>query len=640
MLRCIPVLLLTAIAIPSDVVAQVISPQKPSFPQAASALPASTSGVLLINTSDAAWKELNRFNPLPAEFFPPFKLPLLSSDLSFSQDIQPWLGEQVAIALLPATSKADSFETNTVLLAPIKDPSNFNAFLARLKGTLGQPQIERNYKGIPILQWSFPGSNLEPPAEPGIPVNPSAPPDQTLSPPLQFSPLTSSRLLPRSQATSFPLQAKAVNPKGNLSTPGLKPQIPPFPVIPSPQIKGTHQVLAIALLPQNIAVATQAQALEKLIDARSEGTSLAQNPLFQRTMGHPQMGRSLLVGYGDIANFARHLANFYSTIPGLTSFLPPLDDSQISQITRVYNTIDTHLWVQPEGIHGQTNFYYTKSHPALANSNQTTPNQILTRLPAATYLSANSRNFKQQWQSLTQAGQMDAVTQQFVVGLRNTIPGITGLDLERDLVPWMDGEYTFFLFPTTGGLFNYISPDFNLGLGLMVQTSDRPAAEAALKKLDRFIRSTSKGDVEPVPRRIKGQPVISWEGRERDQIYSVLAHGWVDRDTLIITTGSGAMATLNPKPYLPLHLNYTFKTATGSLPTPNQGYFYVNMGASLAFVYGLVLPSLPRTYTPFVQQVQQVLGTLRSVSTTTSVTPEAQRVDSLWVLGSVDRVPK
>ncbi len=94
------------------------------------------------------------------------------------------------------------------------------------------------------------------------------------------------------------------------------------------------------------------------------------------------------------------------------------------------------------------------------------------------------------------------------------------------------------------------------------------------------------------------------------------------------------MTALNPKPYLPLHLNYTFRTATESLPKPNEGYFYINMGSSLSFLYGLILPSVPRQYSPYVRQAQQVLGTVRSVSSTSSTTPEAQRIDSLWVLGS------
>jgi hypothetical protein len=95
------------------------------------------------------------------------------------------------------------------------------------------------------------------------------------------------------------------------------------------------------------------------------------------------------------------------------------------------------------------------------------------------------------------------------------------------------------------------------------------------------------------------------------------------------------MAALNPKPYLPLHLNHTFQTATTSFPIPNDGYFYVNMGATLSFLYNLLLPPVSTSDSLFVQEFQRIAGTVRSVSTSNSTTADAQRLDSLWVLAPV-----
>lgn len=92
------------------------------------------------------------------------------------------------------------------------------------------------------------------------------------------------------------------------------------------------------------------------------------------------------------------------------------------------------------------------------------------------------------------------------------------------------------------------------------------------------------------------------------------------------------MADLAPKPYLPLHLNPTFQTATAGFPMPNNGYFYVNMGATLSFLYSLILPSVPAGDALFVQEFQRIVGTVRSVSSSNSITAEAQHFDSLWVL--------
>jgi hypothetical protein len=110
----------------------------------------------------------------------------------------------------------------------------------------------------------------------------------------------------------------------------------------------------------------------------------------------------------------------------------------------------------------------------------------------------------------------------------------------------MDGEYAFFLFPATGGLFNSINSKLDLGVGLMIQTSDRAAAELALKKLDQFVKKEARGEVAIVPKQLKGQPIVSWEAKDRGKTLSFLSHGWVDANTLVITTGDNINGSTQP----------------------------------------------------------------------------------------------
>ncbi|MBC7970047.1 MAG: DUF3352 domain-containing protein [Verrucomicrobia bacterium] len=627
MLRCISVSFSVAMTVLSSCAIVRAMPQ-PSPPAVTTVLPDNTPGLVLVNAKPAAWAEVERFNALPDYLRVPFKVPFLPDAISFPQDIQPWLGDEVAIALVPtagsiAGSVLQTLDASAILLAPITDRDRFDAFLRKLKATRGQPEIEREYKGVMLLQWS-------PPAEekPSKPVEPDST-QRNIPQPLLA--LTAHRL-------PGLVQSKVVKPKSALSeTPPIA--TPDDDAEPAPDLTDDLKPrgLAIALLPGNVAVATQADTLEDLIDARAEREPLAQSPLFQRTLQHPQAGRSLMTSYGEVSAIAKFLWAIAKNAPPSTfGFgLPPLNEKQLAALTKLYSSADSHVWLQPEGIHSQVNFYYTTPQPDLATRILPDANQILTRLPAATYLSASSRNFKQQWQDSLASAQDDLASQIAIASLRNSFRTATGLDPEKDVIPWMDGEYAFFFFPTTGGLFNSIYPKFNLGVGLMVQTSDRPAAEAALKKLDQFVKKEAKGEVTIVPQRLKGQPIVSWEAKERGKPISFLSHGWVDAKTLVITTGAKPMADLAPKPYLPLHLNHTFQTATASFPMPNEGYFYVNMGATLSFFYNLLLPSVPTTETQFVREFQRLAGSVRSVSTSNSTTAEAQRVDSLWVLAPV-----
>ncbi len=631
--------LLAAVVMPSCAIAQAVpAPQAVLPPAVTTVLPANTPGLVLIDATPAAWQAVDRFNPLPASLKMPLKLPFLPHAIDFAQDIQPWLGDRIAIALVPtagsiAGSVFQTLDASAVLLAPVRDHDRFNTFLAKLKATRGQPAIEREYKGVTLLQWSAPAASPD--------ITPEEePPEKEPGSTTQRIPSSSGSLRAYSQPwirTSQFSQTKAIQPTP-LPEPLPTPSEPSaLPAVPDPSTLLKPKGLAIALLPGSIAVATQAHTLEDLIDARSETVPLSQNPLFQRTLQHPQTGRSLLVSYGDVAAIAKFFVTIAKALPEspfpFPFLLPSLNDSQLTAMTKLYSTADSHVWLQPEGIHSQVNFYYTTPQAARATQTVPTANQLLTRLPAATYLSANSRNFKQQWQTMVAAPETNPTRQLLIAELGKAVRSATGLDPEKDVIPWMDGEYALFFFPTTEGFLNYLYPKLNLGVGLMLQTSDRAAAEAALKKLDQFVKKEARGELAIVPRRLKGQPIVSWEGKDNGKRVSVLSYAWLNENTIVMTTGAGAMAALNPKPYLPLHLNHTFQTATTSFPIPNEGYFYVNMGATLSFLYNLILPSVPQAYDPFIQEAQRIAGTVRSISTTNSATAEAQRVDSLWVMG-------
>ncbi|WP_206754588.1 DUF3352 domain-containing protein, partial [Leptolyngbya sp. FACHB-36] len=407
------------------------------------------------------------------------------------------------------------------------------------------------------------------------------------------------------------------------------------------RMPGLSTGIAIAQLPGHLAVASEPAALQKLIDAQAR-TPLAQNPQFQRTLKHAQFERSLTVGYGEYTGLLKLANQFFAQ-------LPPIPDpegknvrpqklfsaKQIDYLTQNYSTFDLLTWVRPEGLHSQSNAYFTGLKPEKATPNFSDANQILTRLPAATFVSANSRNFKQQWQEFVEFSQGDKESQDALKLLRDNVRKMTGLDLDQDLIAWMDQQYAVFFFPTKGGFFNAINPQINIGYALLIQTSDRPAAEAALKKIDQLVKKEARGGISIANRRIKGQLMTSWEAKDGKRSISLLSHHWISNDTLMLTSGTGAAADLTPKPFVPLNLTYTFKTATNPFPLPSQGYFYLNMGSTLAFVNTLVRAFEPEIVeSPYYQTGLSIIGTIRSISSSQTMTDDRLQADSLWVLGA------
>ncbi len=654
------VLAATAIALPGTALAQP-NPTKPTAPPAVTTrLPAGTPGLIMINTSLTAWGELNRFNPYADK---PLALPFpvgsfALGDFDYARDIAPWLGDRVAIALLPITSATDTLNSNLVALIPTTDAAKSNATLEKIKA-FAKPTTERTYNGVTIWEWVAPKSPDTPNCgEIPTPTAPAAGPTKAPaaapkpSQPLKLNNTNAARAPEPSLLRAFMGATTACSPaaKTPSETPSETPSDAPSDAPTETEPTGGMmppvgpQRFALAMLPDQIALAQEPAALERLIDAQASGAPLAQSPNFQRTLADAQFPSSLLMNYGEYGSLLK-LINQTIQLPTDPTKpdspkKPLFAPSTIDRITRYYSTFDSLVWVQPNGLRSEANAYFTSPQPAKATPNLPNANQILTRLPAATYFAGSSRNLPQQWQEILEFSAGDQEFEKIMKQARDELRKATGLDLEKDLLNWMDGEYALFFYPTQEGLFNYIGPKLNLGVGLIVQTSDRPRAEATLKKLGEFLKTSTAKTSSPATianRVVKGQPTTSWEVKDQQRgVLSLASYSWLSDDTVLITTGVGAAQGLIPKPYLPLHLNPTFKTATDDLIKPNDGFSYVNMGATLAFVYSLVREwgGAEMLNSEYGQITQTVLGSIRSLSATQTTTPEKIHAETLWVLGT------
>ncbi len=472
-------------------------------------------------------------------------------------------------------STTASIDANFLMLAPVKDDTRLQLLLDKLKEDTPRVKV-RQYKGITILELQAPQTE---PSNNKLPIT---------------------------------------------SLKKLKLSAPPELVKPNWLTK--NRGIAIATLPGYVVSGITAKPIEQLIDAKQSNATLAKNPQFQQTIQQSQSGQVLFTLYENLATFLP-LINDISKDPSLPFPVFGIDAINLEQLNK-YGSINGFLTLQPEGLRFQVNAYHPTSKSKQGKVNLKKTETILDRMPGATYSAFTGRNISYQWQQITEALTTKPQLKDMLETLRSFVRSSTGLDLEKDILGWMDGEYGFFLFPTKGGLFKLVGPNFNLGIGLAVQTSDRTTAETTLKKLDEFAKSFSGGGVKVNTHIIKGQTVTSWDvGGDASQ--SLLAYSWVNQNTAIVATGFGAIADLVPQPYILLPTTYNFTTATNSLPYPNHGYFYVNMGSLLSWVYGF-LPSIFNN--PSFQPWKQTIGSVYSISATTSTKPDREQFDILLVL--------
>ncbi|MEB3215813.1 MAG: DUF3352 domain-containing protein [Nostocales cyanobacterium 94392] len=550
-------------------------------------LPNNAPLVAMVDTSSATWKKAGNFQLFQTAWNGvSFLIPPQLKD-AYATDIEPWLGEQVAFAFLPNDGSGVTMESNFVTLVPVKDEQGLQPFLSKLKAN--QNFTQRQYKGITILETKTNNSSTQP-------------------------------NLPDTENNSIPPVPKSqINKDLKLN------------ILQKPNLRKQNS-LVIGILPGHLAVGSSTKAIERLINtSQQRAATLAQNSQFQKTIRQPQIDKPLFAMYQDPVGY---IALVKELIKDPSLGLPKFDlDSLISsEQLQQYQSIGSFLTLQKEGVRFQVNTYPSSTfNQNNLNSNIQTQ-RILSRMPAATYTAVNGEKLNQRWQTIAQIISSQKEFEANLKMFRGFISSNTGLDFDRDIINWMDGEFAFFMFPTKGGFFKTINPNLNMGLGLAVETSNRTAAETTLKKLGDLIISVSKGEVKISETNIKNQPVTSWD-INGDSNQSLLAYSWVDNNTLILTTGYGAIADLVPEPYVALPSTYNFKSATNSLPNPNAGYFYMNMGSLLSWIYGFVPPQYSNNQ--YFNMFKQAIGSVYSVSATSSSNVEREQLDLLIVLAPV-----
>lgn len=588
-------------------------------------LPGNTALVVAINTSEESWSELTRFRmfQLLEETLGispnPGGLPYLPYGIDYQTSIQPWVGNQAVIALLPAQGRQSaSLPDHLVMLAPIADqPSFAGYFQLLLDSQPNRPEIER-FRQTDIYFW---------------PNTPPQPIDDSWDG-ASFSPTT----LGFAQTVNLPIRVTSTKalPEGE-RTFDLDIPLP----VPQPVSAGW----AIAVLPDTLIAAETPTAIKTFLRYRqgSQGQLVNQSE-FQRTLAHPQQPKALVMVYGN----ALELLNYQ--VPEMTfgaSDLPipsaPTSPAFINTLRSLDfgGTLEALVYPTERGMQLQGRFYYdTLPFTFGLTARVPTADQVLEQLPASTYLLFSGRDLNGFWQQVTAL--VDGLGRDLATGLdtlRAGFTALTGLDLDRDIFGWMDQEIAFAAFPARESPFQTISPQLQLGVGLLIQTSDRPTATNTLSIADELFTSLGFGVTSET---VNNQPVTSWnfwsgwDSPPDAPRQSFISHGWITDDTVAIVSGPGTMdRVMNPIPHDPLRSFPLFRGAVETFPDPNNGYFYMNFGAMLTLIYQV----FELHSEPAVEVIKPFLGSFRTLSATTTQTADYIELDALLGLAPREDAP-
>ncbi len=333
--------------------------------------------------------------------------------------------------------------------------------------------------------------------------------------------------------------------------------------------------LYMAVLNQNLAlVSAQPDLLKQSIDTFKEGGSLADRPGITKAFDQLPTSQSLVRFYLDVPAAVTSLSH---------SVDPPLPPDRLAPLQAPRSLAGT-ISLKNKRLHGQGISWIDQGSPGFNPNNQAS--QMPQRLPASTLLMVSTGNFQTFWEDFKGGRQLSALLPVHPEDLTLALQASTGLSLEQDFLPWMNGEFAL------GILAPPDSPDQpplpNPALVLMVKSRDRDGATATFNRLNQVMASRYRFSVDTA--QIGGIPVTRWTS-PFDSL--TLAYGWLEGDILFLSVGQGIADLITPRPRRSLAQDWAFQATTSDAPRPNNGHFFINLEDLAKVDNNLLLPPLP-----------------------------------------------
>ncbi|MCY7408333.1 MAG: DUF3352 domain-containing protein [Alkalinema sp. CAN_BIN05] len=538
------------------------------FPAVSQLLPDSIVGVVFVNPEPQLWQDLTKFKTFPQDFTTPGPMfSNLGSGLNYHGDIAPWISGPVGTVIM---LNPEQTKTTYATVAPVKDPTQMPRFFDRIKRSRDKLPTTRLYNGTSILFW-----------------------ESEKVPNFLF------KILKSSQEKQEPVKTDA---SVKTTAPIVKDRPAAIETLTQPQKTIEIGGFAAAYLKSGFVITSESiSAIQQIIDAEaSPDRRLSSVPGYQRMISDDRYPKALISGYANLGNLIK--SNQLSTpspFKELNNF--PLFQSQTpEQLSQLINSgsdgIDGFVWAAPEGIQAQIGIHFKSPIPDSFIQTVNSPNALISRVPAVNYGISGSTNLAFFWRALTTVLETNPTTKQGLKSFRDGSQSVVGID-DRDIFPWMDKEYIGFAFPSQGSALKQLDPKLAIGFGAFFQTSDRPAATAAFKKVETALIKLSNGEFKVATRTIGNTTLTSWEVVSPTKLnkltpnkstpptpkpVSFFAYQWTTQDTLAILSGADTANNLLPKPWQPLDQAKHFQDAIAPLPKQNMGYAYLNPPALLA----------------------------------------------------------
>ncbi len=369
-----------------------------------------------------------------------------------------------------------------------------------------------------------------------------------------------------------------------------------------------HEIISSALLGNKLVLSNDKLTLEKAIDTYKGESSLASKPYAQEILSQQ-------------LTIQNPIAHVYFT--DFDYLIEEIAKEEISAIAlkelQQLESVIMGVGIQKEGIHLQsiTNFKTDSNNSDFP----TTDSKILSKLPNRAIAAINGKNMNQIWSAtVKQIEGDDDLRRALDIGRLSFSHG-TGLDLDKDIFSWMDGEFTVSLITTDRA----IIPGMTIGLGsaIILETNNPNQAKATLTKLEKSLK-TYVGINSRQKKIANKQTITEWIV---PQSGLSLAHGWIDKNYLVFTIGNSVFESIDNSSDNTFANSDKFKSIAQKLPNKNFGYFYLDMKQTMS-----IINQFPTDSTDISPEAMTVLNSLQGIGATATMQDESTSQLDILVL--------
>ncbi|MEM9137258.1 MAG: DUF3352 domain-containing protein [Cyanobacteria bacterium P01_F01_bin.42] len=200
------------------------------------------------------------------------------------------------------------------------------------------------------------------------------------------------------------------------------------------------------------------------------------------------------------------------------------------------------------------------------------PGKVISRFPENTLALVHGGYLDQAWSLAVRQLESNSDSRNQLERFRREFSRATQLDLEQDVLSWMDGEFGLGVLPANDGVLAQIG----FGGALAIETSDQAKASGTLDKFQTLAQSMG---AQISNKQINGIEVTQFGVPLQPALVN---YGWLDNETLLLSLGESTAISLSEATNSSVRQNSIYQSLTGTLPSLEKGSFYVNAEEFLA----------------------------------------------------------